>query len=380
MAEPICRICKSNPAHSDEHLISSALGGRTKVPGVLCKQCNETCGAGIDKVLAEKFAAIRNMLGIVGDRRQTASLTVTDEAGRRLYIGPGMIVRGAAGPPDVRINADGTFEGTFLSEKAAREYIDSLKRKHPGKPIDVSSAEAACVFPGQVPMTLQLGGHDVMRSCVKSALTLIIHAGKPEAGLDAAWNYVATGAEPERVNVYFTAAPPPWTPESDFGQVPHLVAVVASKSSRTVAMQVRLFGDIAIAGTLAVDADVDDWRVACAMDPQRGTYELTDSFEGKPEDGAQTADEVIASITAAVARIRKVGQGVTADALANEITTRLVNKHLGPLREGDFITEEIFAALAKDVAEEAARHRFRIDSSEPDEEMRQRMDQHAKKT
>jgi hypothetical protein len=248
------------------------------------------CGSTIDAPLADGFEVFRVLLGIDGDRGQTASVTVTDQLGRRMYLYRGLRARLAPGPPVLTQNSDGTLNARVPTEKEFRDFIDSRKRKRPGAPINVSNVTVTREFPGPVNINLQFGGDATLRSCAKSALTLVAHKGGPEAGLEPAWRFVATG-EPSTVRINFTTAARPWTPSADLGAVPHFVAVVASSHRRSVSMQVRFFGDIAFAGTLASDIDTTDWRYAYVVDPLTGVDDETSDFDD--ELGASVADALV---------------------------------------------------------------------------------------
>src|ERR1700722_1917487 len=78
-----CRMCRTREGNSKEHVFPSALGGRWVVSGVLCKPCNEVCGSGVDAELIKGFHDLRVMLGVEGDRGQTASVEKLDDQGRR---------------------------------------------------------------------------------------------------------------------------------------------------------------------------------------------------------------------------------------------------------------------------------------------------------
>ena len=50
----LCEIAITAESDSDEHLIPNALGGRRKVSGFLCRDCNSRTGETWDAALAEQ--------------------------------------------------------------------------------------------------------------------------------------------------------------------------------------------------------------------------------------------------------------------------------------------------------------------------------------
>lgn len=370
-----CRICRSRPADSDEHLISSALGGRRKVRDVLCVSCNNTCGGAIDAELAQRYAEIRMALAIEGDRGQTAAVRALDSAGNRVILEPGMVPKTAPRKPEIVKKDGNTLSVVFSSERAARDYLASLERKNPGVEITITSVRRQQVFPGNVQLHLQLGGDGVMRSCVKSALVLVAMQRRPEEHLEQAWNYVESGGEKDNVRLNWTLAPAPFTLEPRLGLVPHLIAVVASRASQTIRMQARLFGGITYCGTLAADVDCGTWKAGYAVDPLSGEEMIVDDFEGEvgtPIDSA-SPEPLFEQMQAAMDTIMRLASEQAGEVLIDSITRRAVQKHLGGLPEGTPITDEVIQALAHDLAEEYVRHHFRENTEVEDPDLARKL-------
>jgi hypothetical protein len=319
------------------------------------------------------------ILAIEGDRGQASSVSATTAAGERIHLDPGMAPRFADARPEV-LSDDGKHRRVqFTSEKSSRDYIDAVKRKNPGREITIENATVGKVFPGHVELQLVLGGREAHRSAIKSALVLVAHRSMPEVGLERAWRYVGNDDSQEEVAVNFTSAPSPWLPNSDLGPVPHLIAVASDRASQTIKMHVRYFGDIAIAATLARDEDVRDWRIAYAMDPLSGNEEQTDAFGGAIGEPAKRIEELEGPMANAHRRILKAGEERGLNLLIQRVAHEITERHLGKLREGDPITEEMLAAIEADIKHEADRYLGRIDSHEADPDLLERMRRHAEK-
>jgi HNH endonuclease len=363
-----------------EHLIASALGGRRKVANVLCTECNNRCGQTIDAGLADAYAEIRMALAVEGDRGQTASVAATDATGRRVYVDPGLAPRAARGKPDVIHQPDGkTFTARFSSEREAVQYVEALKRQNPGKTITINDAVVERIFPEQVKLELQVAGHDVIRSCVKSALTLVAYRQKSEDGLEKAWAYVARGPTTTKLDAFLTIAPAPWSLDGRLGPVPHLIAVASSKVERAIRFQVRLFGDIAFCGTLAANIDVANWMVGYAVDPLGSLEEPCDEFSSDLGTPSEYDDALFQRVGTAVESIIGPAYDRSKRMAIDSIVRKAVADHLGSLPEGSPVPEEATLALSKQIAEEATALRFRLDRRVPDLALLQRMQERTKK-
>ena len=125
----------------------------------------------------------------------------------------------------------------------------------------------------------------MMRCAVKSALMLVADAARPETGLEAAWDYVATGTRPDGISFNWTPDPCPWLPANSLGPVPHIVTIEASSQTNSVAAHVHYFGHFGVCGTIARNIETGDWQAAYAVDPWSGAEESCSQLDrplGKP--------------------------------------------------------------------------------------------------
>ena len=145
----LCALCEATitaEKDSEEHLIPNALGGRRKVSGFLCRDCNSATGDSWDAELAEQLLPLC-LLDISRERGEPPSLRVVTSAGERLTIGPnGTLARSAPVLTRTRSPSGKTHyhvEARTMHE--ARQILMDLKRKHPEIDVDAILAGAQMV-------------------------------------------------------------------------------------------------------------------------------------------------------------------------------------------------------------------------------------------
>ena len=291
-----CRSCGTREADSKEHIFHSALGGRWEVAGILCRRCNGNFGSGIDTALIDGFRDLRVFFGIVGDRNQTPSIAKTDNLGNAVVVGARMVPKAAERAPEV-VSKDGS-QVTFsvASEKAARQFINSLERK--GQTFTVDAVAVRTIYPGTVPMNFGFNGQeDSFRACVKTVLCLIAARGcegSPQT-FERAWQYV-NGGDPAQcaVEIEFTAAPPPVKGEDvGLGLVSHRVFARSNPERGWIEADVRYFGDFGLCMRIGVPS-VAPFLIGHGVDPLIGTTANFDDWNGAIGiPGAADWDEVV---------------------------------------------------------------------------------------
>jgi hypothetical protein len=304
------------------------------------------------------------MLGVVGDRGQSASVTGEDNEGRQVIVDPLLVPRAMPRKPDLVKKPNGDFNVTLPAEQAA-EFIDSLRRKH-GEKVQLHGARVIREFPGQVNLNLELGGPEALRSCVKSALVLICWKGGPVAETCEAWGYVRGETEWDASRFSFTSSSAPWLPGPELGEVPHVLAAVADSTAREVKMHLRLFGAIDLCGLLAQDVDVDDWRAAYALDPLSGTEAFVDKFEGeigRPID-KETLSEFYDAVEKRLARVDQIAGRLARDAMMSRVIESVLRSH-----DGEPWDEQTINKVASEISEEIATQLFRIGGTVDDADL-----------
>jgi hypothetical protein len=191
-----CALC-SNPIgaanNSEEHVVPNSIGGREKVRGFLCKDCNSECGKTWDAEIWRQFANLALMHGVRRDRGEMPSIPVQTVAGERLLLhSDGTMV-----PRHPKFSKE-PLESGFSINVAARtktEAIDiakSLKRKHPEIDIEqvISNMKAEIRnLDSPVTFSTQFAGPLAGRSMVKSAAALAFWAGIAPQACERAVEY-----------------------------------------------------------------------------------------------------------------------------------------------------------------------------------------------
>ena len=91
MAIQHCTLCKSEinaNNGSAEHLILNAIGGRKKVEGFICQDCNSRSGSEWDNRLAQQLEPLCLLLGISRQRGKVPSQTFPTLGGKRIRVSP----------------------------------------------------------------------------------------------------------------------------------------------------------------------------------------------------------------------------------------------------------------------------------------------------
>lgn len=360
-----CRLCRTAEADSEEHVIPSAIGGRLVAQGVLCTRCNGRLGSTVDAAFAKQFEVLRMMLGIAGDRGQLVSLRARDVTGRAVFLDPAMQLRAAPSQPVVLREDEDGVEARFDSLEQARAFVEALQRKHPGRKVEVTRVAESVVFPEQINLPFNFGGDAVMRSAVKSTLSLMAARGVacPPEVLARAWSYVgeALGASEAGVAVHLAAAPSPWTP-STLGTVSHRIAARFNVARGFVEADVRYFGDLGLVIRIACSIP-DAFSIAYGVDPISGAEANGDDWTGAigipfAADSTQIYRSVERAFVAICARAtERETQG-----LSRAITERAVRRALETYPNGE--PRELFNLLLRRlIAEDIARVKLRHEST-----------------
>ena len=198
-----CALCGKlfeQRGDSREHVIPNAIGGRKKIRGFLCRDCNSSAGAMWDDELAKQLNPICNLLNISRERGSPPDLVVKTIKGRRMrhrsdgHMSPNRYERSERHEEGKVI-----VQATAPNMRELRRNLEGLRRKYPQLK-DVDLLEHAVPKKEYVSeamhIPLSFGGLDAGRSMVKSCVALAHVAGVRLAELECARKYLGGEDEP----------------------------------------------------------------------------------------------------------------------------------------------------------------------------------------
>ena len=269
-----CALCRQPFADGDdsrEHIIPNAIGGRKKVAGFLCRDCNSKTGQEWDSELARQLNPVSNLLEIKRERGSPPTMVVETAAGRRLRHESG----GRMTRHDVEISVEEIDEQTHFnvsapSMKELKKLVPGLVRRHPQlKGVDLMSCAVAKREYDASPFHIELvfGGAAAGRSVVKSCAALAHVVGVRLDDLKQAREYLR-GEEAPCFGYYNETDVVSDRPERVFF---HCVHVQGNARTGMVVGYVEYFGYMRIVVLLSEAYRGPGFAETYAVDPGSGT-------------------------------------------------------------------------------------------------------------
>ena len=198
-----CALCGKPFACGDdsrEHIIHNAIGGRKKIAGFLCRDCNTGTGQEWDSELARQLNPISNLLGIKRERGNPPDMLVDTLDGRQLRHGSGgRLTRHRVEIREEEIDGEIHVNISAPSKKELRKHLRGLVRRYPQlEGVDLMSHAVASreYEPSPMGINLTFGGLVAGRSVVKSCAALAHIAGVRLDDLEQAREYLRGKGSP----------------------------------------------------------------------------------------------------------------------------------------------------------------------------------------
>ena len=347
---------------SAEHIIPRAIGGRSKVKGLLHKSCNAKSGETWDAELANQLHPLSHMLQISRQGNDVSPINVTTSAGERITISlDGSL--SLTKPVVEKTTGDGgviSYRIVARTMAEASRKLNELKRKYPQVDVDhilANIQEQASYLQGFVKFELGIGGDVSGRSIVKSCISMAFKSG---IGLDFCEDAVAyirdPGADP--CFGYYNATD--LLANREPGMPIHCLAVHANPSSKLVLAYAEYFGIYKVISCLGRNYTGVEIKQCYALDPRNGSEEQVEvNLPFKVDDLERLYNYELVSGEATKASADAVLGPVMERKRAQE-WDRAINQAVDRgfrtcgARPGDLLTEEHVTALCKTVAAEMA--------------------------
>ena len=184
MPGPNCILCPveiTDENDSREHVIQNAIGGRKRVKGVLCMNCNSTTGGEWDAEFARQLQPLSAFFAITRQRGEVPPQRLTTVSGQQfIRRSDGQMTLARPSYEEVQTDSGARISISAPTLWQARQLLERAKVKYPQ--IDAASAQSRYQYLDKpIKMSLGFGGEKAGRSLVKSRVTLAV-----DAGIDAA--------------------------------------------------------------------------------------------------------------------------------------------------------------------------------------------------
>jgi hypothetical protein len=202
-----CYLCGTEITKENdtkEHIIPNALGGRKKVSGFICRNCNSNTGQTWDNELAKQFENIATFMGIKRERGTPPPVRLTTLDGKDITLHADSAITLSKPIFSKEEDPEGTIKIslTARSETEANQKIKEMKKKY-GDRITSTSVERKREYlntPINLSPSKGFGGHNTGKSIIKSLLSLAAYNKIDyykfenadeylKQGRDACWDY-----------------------------------------------------------------------------------------------------------------------------------------------------------------------------------------------
>ena len=281
----------SEDTSTKEHVILNSIGGRKKVRGFICTNCNNKTGAEWDHELAGQLNPLGLLLGISRQRGKIPSQTFSTSSGgevrlhsdgRRTISKPSHEIDTDGGNTHIRIHARTTRE--------LRKLMKGMRRKYPAlrnKSLDelMSTAKPSSHYsPEWTALNFEFGGNQAGRSLVKSALALAFDAGIDPSACDLALDYLLNESS-EPCFGYFYDRERDIAINRPVGKPFHCVYVKGNSDTRTILGYIELYSLYRVVLCLSDSYFGKSFNNIYAIDPVEGEeLDLRVDFDLSIED------------------------------------------------------------------------------------------------
>ncbi|MFK4447479.1 hypothetical protein ABH944_007783 [Caballeronia udeis] len=272
----VCALCDDPIAlkgDSGEHIIPNSIGGRRKVWGFVCRDCNSRAGDSWDVEIWRQFSHIALMHGVDRDRGEVPAVLVKTVSGKQLMLLPD----GSLMPQKITFekvpHAQGKgflINATVRNTQEAGQMVRNLAAKHPEINVEemLSNLKSSSEFLDS-PITFGAGFSDPLggRSMVKTAIAMAAHAGVKPSACDLALPYLLNKDCQASYGLFYARD---LVSKRPTGYTPHIVSVRGDPISGYLWGYVEYFGMARIVVPLSDSYDGTSLSSTYAFNPANG--------------------------------------------------------------------------------------------------------------
>ncbi|MCZ0926114.1 HNH endonuclease [Halomonas janggokensis] len=269
-----CLLCEkviSTEIDSREHLIPNSIGGRKKVSGFLCVDCNSKSGDNWESALARQMNPLSLFFRINRERGDAPSQKFKTSSGGELVLN----ADGSLDLPRPIFNEQKNENGVEINISArnmaeAKRMLKGVARKYPQLDVDelLEKAQAKSSYSQDpIKFNLSFGGLDAGRSFIKTALALLSTTGVSVRHCEHAIEFLKEEESEPCFGYYY---------EKDLvlgrpaGVPVHIVHVNGDPDSNLIRGYVEYFGIMRVVMCLSSSYSGSAFSATYSIDPTKG--------------------------------------------------------------------------------------------------------------
>ena len=167
----MCDIEITDKNDTKEHIIPNAIGGRRKVSGFICDDCNNKSGSNWEAELAKQLNPLSLLFDVKRERGKAPSQVFEMLSGEKIKLHNNGEMEQALST--YKKNQAGGVHMTVGNQKEAKKRIKDIKKKRPEANIDFQMKHETHYPSEPINIDLSFGGLSAGRSLVKSALAVV---------------------------------------------------------------------------------------------------------------------------------------------------------------------------------------------------------------
>jgi hypothetical protein len=181
-ANPKCILCPAEITEANdsrEHIIPNSVGGRKRVRGLLCIDCNTTAGDDWDAEFARQLQPLSSFFGITRQRGDVPPQLLTTVSGQKYARrSDGQLTLARPVYEEAKTETGTRISISAPTEAQGRQLLNRVKKRYPQVDIGSLVPESHYRYLDEpIMIDLNFGGVKSGRTIIKSCVALAVHSG-----------------------------------------------------------------------------------------------------------------------------------------------------------------------------------------------------------
>lgn len=267
----LCGIDITSENDTEEHIIPNSIGGRKKVKGFICNECNNRTGETWDTEIAKQLNPLSLYFRISRERGNAPSQIFDTTGDSALTLNhDGSLSLSKPSYSESKIDNGVNISIKDRDIKEAKKMLQGVKRKYPNINLEetLEKAESKRSYSNyMIKFNLNFGGHDSVRSIIKSTLALISYSGNDVICCELAIDYLTNKSDNACFGYFYERDLIKNRPE---GVPLYCVAIDANSTTGLIICYVEYYGIYRVIGCLSDNYNGNSYNTVYALNPIDG--------------------------------------------------------------------------------------------------------------